>query len=249
VRRSAGCARRSPRRSPEDAGSIPATSKSGRLAAIVVGGGVCPIPLEDFERPREGVIDPDATRLWTDPQFQIPRPVVMFHTVNVMNRLVGEEMPSQQLLHHEDVLEDVEALASTRVVRSPNHDIARFVRCQECCLTRTAPDGESFRRSGGQSMERRSLALAAGIRVLLIGDAGLVLTKGRLGSGRGISRFPAESPPCLGWLGAPSPSQRMRGRMPTAMDRQLVTLFAQIDALEDPQAGILPGAQLRELTQ
>jgi hypothetical protein len=49
--------------------------------------------------PRDGVRDPDPVRLRANPQRQILWPIVMFNTVEMMNGLVGEQMPPQHLLH------------------------------------------------------------------------------------------------------------------------------------------------------
>jgi hypothetical protein len=62
-----------------------------------------------------------------DPEFEVLRPVVISHTVAVMDLFVGEEVPPQYLLHDEDVFEHIAATPCPRVVRESDHEIASLV--------------------------------------------------------------------------------------------------------------------------
>ena len=79
---------------------------------------------DDFTRPCEGVAGPDAGRLGSCPQLQVFRAVVIAHAVAVMHVLARQEIPAKRLLHDENVLEDVAAVARFRVLRSPDQRVS-----------------------------------------------------------------------------------------------------------------------------
>jgi hypothetical protein len=72
-------------------------------------------------------LTPDAGWLWPGPQLQVFQPVVVPHAVAMVNGFIRQEVATQHLLHHEDVLEDILALSGPGVTRCPEHDIARLV--------------------------------------------------------------------------------------------------------------------------
>ena len=94
----------------------------------IVGGAVQPsVELQNLLSPGDSVNGPDARRLRTRPQFQILWPVVVFNAVAVVDRLPGQKVAPEDLLHHEDVLEHVRASGSSWMARGPDHDVARLV--------------------------------------------------------------------------------------------------------------------------
>ena len=60
-----------------------------------------------FLRPRDGIADPDAGRLWASQEFQVLWPVVVAYPVAVMDRLCWQQVAAEDLLHHEYVFEDI----------------------------------------------------------------------------------------------------------------------------------------------
>jgi hypothetical protein len=79
---------------------------------------------KNLPRPGDGVFDPDPGRLWSHPQFQILKPVIVPDSVAVMHRFVRHEMSTEGRLHDEDVLKDVAALACTRMRPISDYHVA-----------------------------------------------------------------------------------------------------------------------------
>ena len=126
---SAGYARRRPIRSFEDAGSIPATSKSSQ-GSVSEGCWRCAcarVTLQNLDCPSDCVGYANSGRLRTDPEFQIPWAVVVADTVDVVDGLVRKELASEQLLHDKDVFEYIAARSSPWVPRESNHQIPSVV--------------------------------------------------------------------------------------------------------------------------
>jgi hypothetical protein len=76
----------------------------------VVGGEVTPcifIEFDDGVSPIESVAHANSRRLGSRPQLEILRPVVVADTVEMMNRLTGQEVPSDRRLEDQDVLKNV----------------------------------------------------------------------------------------------------------------------------------------------
>src|SRR6185312_4282064 len=80
-----------------------------------------------FLRPRDGIADSDAGRLWARPEFQVLWPVVVAYPVAVMDRFRWQQIAAENPLHYEYVFEDILPLSGARVVGRPEHDIARLV--------------------------------------------------------------------------------------------------------------------------
>jgi hypothetical protein len=78
---------------------------------------------DDLARPCKGVDRPDACRLWSYPQLQVLGAVVVSDAVAVMHVLARQEIPAKELLHDENVLEDVAAVTRFRVLRSPDQRV------------------------------------------------------------------------------------------------------------------------------
>jgi hypothetical protein len=95
----------------------------------IVGGAVVPlIEIENLACPGDGVADTDPCRLGASPQLQVFWPVVVSNTVTVMYRLTRQEIPSQDLVHHEDMFEHVTDAAGGPGMRgNPPHDVSGLV--------------------------------------------------------------------------------------------------------------------------
>src|SRR5256714_5033688 len=70
---------------------------------------------QDFASPGDGVHNANAVRLTPHPQLEVLGTIVVAPTVAVMDLLSREKQPTEHLLHHEDVLEDVSVV--TRAAR------------------------------------------------------------------------------------------------------------------------------------
>jgi len=94
----------------------------------IVGGVRHPsVTSKNFACPRDGVGHPDASWLRACPEFQVLWPVVIAHAVAVVDRLIWQQVAAEDLLHHQDVLEDVLTFAGARVTGCPGHDITSLV--------------------------------------------------------------------------------------------------------------------------
>jgi hypothetical protein len=82
---------------------------------------------KDLVCPCDRIGHTDSRRLWACPEFQVLCSVVVLHTIAMMDRLLGEHVAAKYLLHDQDVLKDVPALAGSRMPGRPDHDIASFV--------------------------------------------------------------------------------------------------------------------------
>jgi hypothetical protein len=60
------------------------------------------------------------------PQFEVRRAVVVLNAVDVVNGFALDEVPAEDLLGDEDVLEDISA-AGARMTWNTHHDVARLV--------------------------------------------------------------------------------------------------------------------------
>ena len=78
-------------------------------------------------RPRDGVADANARWLRGRPEFEVLGAVVVSNAVSVMNGLTVAQVPSEQILCHEDVLEDIRPTRGTRVTGRTRHDVPGFV--------------------------------------------------------------------------------------------------------------------------
>ena len=85
------------------------------------------VAVVDRPRPSYGVAHPDARRLWTRPELEVLRSVVVSNAVDVVDRFSLDEMPPKQLLRHQDVFEHVGAPSRPWVVGDSHHDVAGFV--------------------------------------------------------------------------------------------------------------------------
>jgi len=87
------------------------------------------VPSEDLSRPPHGIRHSDTARLWSHPELEILRAIVVLHAVEVMDRLLGEQEPPDFLLHDKDVLEYVGAArAGSRMTRGATHHVPRLVK-------------------------------------------------------------------------------------------------------------------------
>jgi hypothetical protein len=83
------------------------------------------VPGQDFASPGDGVHNANAVRLTTHPQLEVLGAIVVTPTVAVMDLLSREEQPTEHLLHHEDVLEDIPVVTrAARMARRFRIDIA-----------------------------------------------------------------------------------------------------------------------------
>lgn len=80
-------------------------------------------------RPINEVLRPLSTGLGMRPQLQVLRAIVVLDSVQVMYVLAGQEVASDLVLHHEDVLEDVSPSSGIcpGVIGLPDHDVALVV--------------------------------------------------------------------------------------------------------------------------
>ena len=78
-------------------------------------------------RPRDGIADPDAGRLWARPEFQVLWPVVVAYPVAVMDRFRWQQIAAEDPLHYEYVFEDILPLSGARVYRTQIRSLARHV--------------------------------------------------------------------------------------------------------------------------
>ena len=95
--------------------------------SIVGGDTFALISRDNLARPRYGVTDPYARRLRSRPQLQVLWPIVIPYAIAVMNGLFREKEPSQDFLHHENVLENVVALARSRMPWRPGQHVPGLV--------------------------------------------------------------------------------------------------------------------------
>jgi hypothetical protein len=128
VKSTTGYARRRPRRSLGNAGSIPATSKRPQMLDLspVGSGEIIPIAFEDFVGPHDGILEPNSRRLWAYPELKVLWPVVVSYPISMMHAFRWKKAASEQFFHYEDVLKDV-AVTRSGMVREPHHEIASLV--------------------------------------------------------------------------------------------------------------------------
>jgi hypothetical protein len=86
------------------------------------------VTIENRPSPLDRVADSNSRRLRSGPEFEVFRPIVITHTIAVVNRFAGLQVPTEQLLDNENVFEDVRTRSCSRVVGHPHHDVAGLVQ-------------------------------------------------------------------------------------------------------------------------
>ena len=114
---------------PEDAGSIPATSKGAhvQIVSIVGGAPASLVTLENGARPLDSVAHSDARWLRVRPQLEVLGTIVVPDAVSMVNGFAVEQIPAKQVLCHEYVLEHIRPTRGSRMTGCAHHEIASFV--------------------------------------------------------------------------------------------------------------------------
>jgi hypothetical protein len=86
------------------------------------------VTAERFSGPGHGVDRTNARRMWSNPELQVLRAVVIANSVEMVNPFTSGEVPPEHCLHHQDVLKYV----STRpggpwVIRHAPHHVSSLV--------------------------------------------------------------------------------------------------------------------------
>jgi hypothetical protein len=129
------------------------------------------ITIENRPSPLDRVADSNSRWLRSGPEFEVFRPIVIAHTVAVVNRFARFQVSAEQLLDDENVFEDVRTCSCARVVGHSHHDVAglmegsstlpisirRFRNCSACsarlrlCLPRPTTRTGRFAAAGRAS--------------------------------------------------------------------------------------------------
>ena len=127
----------------------------------------CPMPAvagQDFPGPCDGVRRANTARLRSYPELEILRSIVILPAVEVMDRLVRQEIATDLLLHHEDVFEHVRALRSSSwVARNAAHHVAPLVNGHAATPVAVRPPRGGL--TGPAGGRRWLLRLSAGTNV------------------------------------------------------------------------------------
>ena len=85
------------------------------------------VTIENRPSPLDRVADSNSRRLRSGPEFEVFRPIVITHTIAVVNRFAGLQVSTEQLLDNENVFEHVRTRSCARVVGHSHHDVAGLV--------------------------------------------------------------------------------------------------------------------------
>lgn len=108
------------------------------------------VPTEDDAGPFEGIFHPNAAGLWPNPELEILGSIVVLHAVQVVDGLVGKEMPAEQVLHDQDVLKHVPLTATARMAHAASPlDSPPYASCGRHASSRSRhrPTSDSQGRS------------------------------------------------------------------------------------------------------